>query len=443
MPKYGNKNGGMEKGMNRFEIIEVKAREVLDSRGNPTVETEVILACGCKGRASVPSGASTGQYEAHEMRDGEKRYLGQGVYNACNNVNNRIADKIIGMDVTKQTDIDRIMIDADGTENKTRYGANAMLSVSLACAKAASIALGMPLYRYLGGINAKCLPIPMMNILNGGKHADNTVDFQEFMIAPVGAESFKEAMEIACEVYHTLKIELNVRNLSTGVGDEGGFAPNLATTYDVLDILMDAISKAGYNPGTDVKIAMDAAASELYDAGTDRYYFPGETKMSGKEIWRNSEEMVQLYEDIVNKYPIYSIEDGLDQNDMNGWKVLTYRLGDSIQLVGDDLFVTNKNRLISGINDGIANSILVKVNQIGTLTEAMDAVETAHKAGYTAVISHRSGETEDTFIADLAVALNCGQIKTGAPARSERTAKYNQLLRIEEELGKSSAYGCK
>lgn len=367
--------------------------------------------------------------------------MGQGVYGACNNVNNRIADKLIGMDVTRQIDIDRIMIEADGTENKTRYGANAMLSVSLACAKAASLALGMPLYRYLGGVNAKRLPVPMMNILNGGKHADNTVDFQEFMIAPVGAESFKEAMEIACEIYHTLKIELNVRNLSTGVGDEGGFAPNLATTYEVLDLLVEAIAKAGYNPGVDVQIAMDAAASELYDVASDRYVFPGESRMTGKEIRRNSEEMVQFYEDLVTRYPIYSIEDGLDENDMNGWKVLTYRLGNRIQLVGDDLFVTNKKRLKNGIEDGIANSILVKVNQIGTLTEAMDAVETAHKAGYSSVISHRSGETEDTFIADLAVAMNCGQIKTGAPARSERTAKYNQLLRIEEELGKNSIYG--
>ena len=389
----------------------------------------------------VPSGASTGQYEAHELRDEEKRYMGQGVYGACNNVNNRIADKLIGMDVTRQIDIDRIMIEADGTENKTRYGANAMLSVSLACAKAASLALGMPLYRYLGGVNAKRLPVPMMNILNGGKHADNTVDFQEFMIAPVGAESFKEAMEIACEIYHTLKIELNVRNLSTGVGDEGGFAPNLATTYEVLDLLVEAIAKAGYNPGVDVQIAMDAAASELYDVASDRYIFPGESRMTGKEIRRNSEEMVQFYEDLVTRYPIYSIEDGLDENDMNGWKVLTYRLGNRIQLVGDDLFVTNKKRLKNGIEDGIANSILVKVNQIGTLTEAMDAVEMAHKAGYSSVISHRSGETEDTFIADLAVAMNCGQIKTGAPARSERTAKYNQLLRIEEELGKNSIYG--
>ena len=326
-------------------------------------------------------------------------------------------------------------------KRQTRYGANAMLSVSLACAKAASLALGMPLYRYLGGVNAKRLPVPMMNILNGGKHADNTVDFQEFMIAPVGAESFKEAMEIACEIYHTLKIELNVRNLSTGVGDEGGFAPNLATTYEVLDLLVEAIAKAGYNPGVDVQIAMDAAASELYDVASDRYIFPGESRMTGKEIRRNSEEMVQFYEDLVTRYPIYSIEDGLDENDMNGWKVLTYRLGNRIQLVGDDLFVTNKKRLKNGIEDGIANSILVKVNQIGTLTEAMDAVETAHKAGYSSVISHRSGETEDTFIADLAVAMNCGQIKTGAPARSERTAKYNQLLRIEEELGKNSIYG--
>ena len=427
--------------MNRLEIIEIKAREILDSRGNPTVETDVTLACGCKGRAMVPAGASTGQYEAHELRDEEKRYMGQGVYGACNNVNNRIADKLIGMDVTRQIDIDRIMIEADGTENKTRYGANAMLSLSLACAKAASLALGMLLYRYLGGVNAKRLPVPMMNILNGGKHADNTVDFQEFMIAPVGAESFKEAMEIACEIYHTLKIELNVRNLSTGVGDEGGFAPNLATTYEVLDLLVEAIAKAGYNPGVDVQIAMDAAASELYDVASDRYIFPGESRMTGKEIRRNSEEMVQFYEDLVTRYPIYSIEDGLDENDMNGWKVLTYRLGNRIQLVGDDLFVTNKKRLKNGIEDGIANSILVKVNQIGTLPEAMDAVETAHKAGYSSVISHRSGETEDTFIADLAVAMNCGQIKTGAPARSERTAKYNQLLRIEEELGKNSIYG--
>ncbi len=429
--------------MNRMEIIEVKAREVLDSRGNPTVETEVILACGCKGRAIVPSGASTGQYEAHELRDGEKRYFGNGVTAAVNNVNSRIADRIIGIDVTKQTEIDRIMIEADGTENKTRYGANAMLSVSLAVANAAANALNMPLYRYIGGVNAKVLPVPMMNILNGGKHADNTVDFQEFMIAPVGAESFKEAMQIACEVYHTLKRELNDRGLFTGVGDEGGFAPDLSSVYEVLDILMIAIEKAGYKPGIDVKIAIDAAASELYDASSMVYVFEGESRMSGKDIRRNSEEMVQLYEDLVSKYPIYSIEDGLDENDMNGWKVLTYRLGTKLQLVGDDLFVTNTKRLSAGISNNIANSILVKVNQIGTLTEAIDAVEMAHKAGYTAVISHRSGESEDSFIADLAVALNTGQIKTGAPSRSERTAKYNQLLRIEEELYKNAVYGYK
>ena len=388
----------------------------------------------------VPSGASTGQYEAHELRDGEKRYMGQGVYGACNNVNNRIADKLIGMDVSRQNEIDRIMIEADGTDNKTRYGANAMLSVSLACAKAASMALGMPLYRYLGGVNAKRLPVPMMNILNGGRHADNTVDFQEFMIAPVGAESFREAMEIACEIYHTLKIELNIRNLSTGVGDEGGFAPNLATTYDVLNLLVEAIAKAGYNPGVDVQIAMDAAASELYDVASDRYIFPGESRMTGKEIRRNSEEMVQFYEDLVTRYPIYSIEDGLDENDWDGWQELTKRLGEKIQLVGDDLFVTNTKRLDAGIKLHCGNAILVKVNQIGTLSEAFEAVEMAHKNGYKAVISHRSGETEDTTIADIAVALNAGQIKTGAPCRSDRVAKYNRLLTIEEELKDAAAY---
>lgn len=357
------------------------------------------------------------------FRDEEKRYMGQGVYGACNNVNNRIADKLIGMDVTRQIDIDRIMIEA--MELRIRHDMVQMpAECTLACAKAASLALGMPLYRYLGGVNAKRLPVPMMNILNGGKHADNTVDFQEFMIAPVGAESFKEAMEIACEIYHTLKIELNVRNLSTGVGDEGGFAPNLATTYEVLDLLVEAIAKAGYNPGVDVQIAMDAAASELYDVASDRYIFPGESRMTGKEIRRNSEEMVQFYEDLVTRYPIYSIEDGLDENDMNGWKVLTYRLGNRIQLVGDDLFVTNKKRLKNGIEDGIANSILVKVNQIGTLTEAMDAVETAHKAGYSSVISHRSGETEDTFIAGS----GCGyELRTDQDRSTSQKRTYSEI----------------
>ena len=423
-------------------IAEVHAREVLDSRGNPTVECEVTTESGAWGRAIVPSGASTGEREALELRDGDKdRFDGKGTLKAVANVNEKIAPAVLGLNVFDQALIDKTMLDLDGTEFKSNLGANATLAVSLASARAAADSCGLPLYKYIGGTNGKVLPVPMMNILNGGKHADNTVDFQEFMIAPVGAESFKEAMEIACEIYHTLKIELNVRNLSTGVGDEGGFAPNLATTYEVLDLLVEAIAKAGYNPGVDVQIAMDAAASELYDVASDRYIFPGESRMTGKEIRRNSEEMVQFYEDLVTRYPIYSIEDGLDENDMNGWKVLTYRLGNRIQLVGDDLFVTNKKRLKNGIEDGIANSILVKVNQIGTLTEAMDAVETAHKAGYSSVISHRSGETEDTFIADLAVAMNCGQIKTGAPARSERTAKYNQLLRIEEELGKNSIYG--
>ena len=427
--------------MMHYVISDVHAREILDSRGNPTVEAQVIVNDRYIGVAAVPSGASTGKYEAVELRDGELRYMGLGVMKAVRNVNFKIKDVLVGKDALNQRRIDKILTETDGTENKSNLGANATLAVSMAAARAASKALDIPLYRYLGGIDTARIPVPMMNILNGGRHATNTVDFQEFMIAPVGAESFKEAMEIACEIYHTLKIELNVRNLSTGVGDEGGFAPNLATTYEVLDLLVEAIAKAGYNPGGDVQIAMDAAASELYDVASDRYIFPGESRMTGKEIRRNSEEMVQFYEDLVTRYPIYSIEDGLDENDMNGWKVLTYRLGNRIQLVGDDLFVTNKKRLKNGIEDGIANSILVKVNQIGTLTEAMDAVETAHKAGYSSVISHRSGETEDTFIADLAVAMNCGQIKTGAPARSERTAKYNQLLRIEEELGKNSIYG--
>ena len=427
--------------MNRLEIIEIKAREILDSRGNPTVETDVTLACGCKGRAMVPSGASTGQYEAHELRDEEKRYMGQGVYGACNNVNNRIADKLIGMDVTRQIDIDRIMIEADGTENKTRYGANAMLSVSLACAKAASLALGMPLYRYLGGVNAKRLPVPMMNILNGGKHADNTVDFQEFMIAPVGAESFKEAMEIACEIYHTLKIELNVRNLSTGVGDEGGFAPNLANAKDIFLILNESVEQSGYQIGKDICYAMDAAASELYDSKRKQYYFPGESKAMQKEIYRTTDEMTAYYKELTKEFPIVSIEDALDEEDWQGWKMLTDELGKNIQLVGDDLFVTNVARLREGIKENIANSILIKPNQIGTLTETLDAIETAAKSDYKTIISHRSGESEDTTIADIAVATNAGLIKTGAPCRSDRTAKYNRLLRIEEELGSLSKYG--
>lgn len=426
--------------MRAIKIINVHAREILDSRGNPTIEVEVELEAGVSGIAQVPSGASTGEHEALELRDGEKRYQGLGVENAVTNVNTRIADKLIGKNAFEQAEIDRIMLEADGTDNKSRYGANAILGVSLAVAKAAATALKMPLYRYIGGVNARTIPVPMMNILNGGKHADNTVDLQEFMIAPVGAESIKQGMQMACEIYHTLKQILKDKGLSTAVGDEGGFAPNLPSSQAVLDIIMEAIQTAGYKPGEDVKIAIDAAASELYIETQDLYYFPGESQMSGKEVYRNAEEMVQYYEELVERYPIYSLEDGLNEDDLRGWKLLTYRLGDKIQLVGDDLFVTNTKRLAMGIENEIANSILIKYNQIGTLTETLNAIHMATRAGYSTVISHRSGETEDSFIADLAVAVNAGQIKTGAPCRSDRTAKYNQLLRIEEELGKVSIY---
>lgn len=426
--------------MREVKIIDVHAREILDSRGNPTVEVDVEIEGGIIGRAQVPSGASTGEHEALELRDGEKRYQGQGVENAVTNVNTRIADRIIGQNVFHQAEIDRIMLEADGTENKSKYGANAILGVSLAVAKAAATALKMPLYRYIGGVNARTIPVPMMNILNGGKHADNTVDLQEFMIAPVGADSVKHGMQMACEIYHTLKSILKKKGLSTAVGDEGGFAPDLPSSQAVLDIIVEAITEAGYHPGEDVKIAIDAAASELYMENQDLYYFPGESQMSGKDVYRNAEEMVQYYEDLVSKYPIFSLEDGLNENDVRGWKLLTYRLGDKIQLVGDDLFVTNTERLSMGIDAQIANSILIKYNQIGTLTETLNAIHMATRAGYSTVISHRSGETEDSFIADLAVAVNAGQIKTGAPCRSDRTAKYNQLIRIEEELGKVSIY---
>ncbi len=426
--------------MREYEILDVQAVEILDSRATPTLEVTVTLKDGITGSAAVPSGASTGQYEAHELRDGDKRHMGKGVEQAVTNVNTRIADKIIGMNVLEQVKIDRLLIQADGTDNKRKYGANAILGVSLACACAAANALGIPLYRYLGGTGAKVLPVPMMNILNGGKHADNTVDLQEFMIVPVGADTFVRAMEMACEVYHNLKQVLKAKGLSTGVGDEGGFAPNLANTSEVLDLIIEAVDKAGYQPGSDVKIALDAAASELYDENSDLYYFPGESKMAGKEIYRNAEEMVQYYEDLVQRYPIFSIEDGLHDNDMKGWKLLTYRLGEKIQLVGDDLFVTNTARLSEGIREHIANAVLIKYNQIGTLTETLDAIEMAKNAGYKTIISHRSGETEDTFIADLAVAVGSGQIKTGAPCRSDRTAKYNRLIKIEKEIGKVSEY---
>ncbi len=422
------------------KIENVYAREILDSRGNPTVEVDVVTECGYTGRASVPSGASTGEYEAHELRDDEKRYLGKGVSKAVNNVNTRICDKIVGMNVFEQAEIDRVIIDADGTDNKSKFGANAILGVSLAVARAASNALDIPLYRYIGGINSRKMPLPMMNIMNGGKHADNTVDIQEFMIAPVGAENFKACLEMCTNIYHTLKKILSKKGLSTGVGDEGGFAPDLASSFEVLDCIMEAIEQAGYKPYDDIKIALDVAASELFDDNSGMYYFPGESKMTGREIYRNSEEMVQYYEELVKKYPIYSIEDGLDENDMKGWKVLTFRLGESIQLVGDDLFVTNKKKLQQGIDDGIANSILIKYNQIGTLSETMETISLAIANGYKPIISHRSGETEDTFIADLAVATNSGQIKTGAPCRTDRNAKYNQLLRIEANLEKTAIF---
>lgn len=427
-----------------INIVDVYAREIMDSRGNPTVEVEVIVECdgggSYLGRAAVPSGASTGAFEAVEMRDGGKRYLGLGVQNAVDNVNNIIAKEIIGMNAIDQIAIDKKMIDLDGTHNKAKLGANAILGVSMAVAKAAAEALSLPLYQYLGGISARQLPVPMMNILNGGKHADNTVDLQEFMIMPVGAKSFKEALRMCAEVYHNLKKVLKDKGLSTAVGDEGGFAPDLATAEEVIEVILEAVKKAGYKQGEDIRIAMDSAATELYDEKDGKYHFTGESKMKGTEVVRTSEEMVAYYENLVNKFPIISIEDGLAEEDWKGWKLLTEKLGNKIQLVGDDLFVTNTERLQKGIDLGVANSILIKVNQIGTLTETFDAINLAHKNNMTAVVSHRSGETEDATIADIVVAVNAGQIKTGAPARSDRVAKYNQLLRIEEELDGVSEY---
>ncbi len=428
-----------------LRIVEVHAREILDSRGNPTVEAEVTVEKEpggerITGRAAVPSGASTGRFEAVELRDGETRYFGLGTMKAVNNVNTKIREALLGMNALDQGLIDRILIDQDGTENKSNLGANATLGVSMACAKVSSLALRIPLYRYLGGAHTRLLPVPMMNILNGGKHADNTVDFQEFMIMPVQAESFADGLRICAEIYHNLKQICNQKGLSTGVGDEGGFAPSLADAEEVLSLIVDSIKAAGYAPGQDIKIAMDAAASELYDETTDTYYFPGESRMRNQEIRRSASEMVAYYEKLVERFPIISIEDGLFEDDWDGWQLLTKTLGEKIQLVGDDLFVTNTKRLDAGIKLQAANAILVKVNQIGTVSEAMEAIEMAHKNGYKTVISHRSGETEDTFIADLAVAVNAGQIKTGAPCRSDRIAKYNQLLRIEEELGSVACY---
>ncbi|MDG6876351.1 phosphopyruvate hydratase [Clostridium perfringens] len=416
-----------------IEIIDVVARQILDSRCFPTVEVEVYLEDGTVGRAAVPSGASTGIYEAVELRDGDKdKYLGKGVEKAVANINDTIAEEIIGLNVLDQAYIDKTLIELDGTKNKGKLGANAILGVSLAVAQAAANYLGMPLYQYIGGVNAKVLPVPMMNIINGGSHADNSVDIQEFMIMPVGFDCFERAVRACAEVYHALKKTLNSKGYSTGVGDEGGFAPNLKSNAEAIEVILEAIEKAGYEPGKEFFIAIDAASSEYYKDG--KYVLEHE----GKTL--TAAEMVDFFEDWVNKYPIISIEDGMAEEDWEGWKLMTERLGKKVQLVGDDLFVTNTERLKTGIEKGIANSILIKLNQIGTLTETLNAIEMANRAGYTAVVSHRSGETEDTTIADLVVAVNAGQIKTGAPARSERVAKYNQLIRINEELGEVAEY---
>ena len=415
------------------EIVDIVAREILDSRSFPTVEVEVYLEDGTIGRAAVPSGASTGIFEAVELRDGDKeRFNGKGVLNAVKNVNETIADELIGLNALDQTFIDKTLIELDGTKNKGKLGANAILGVSLAVARAAAEYLGLPLYQYVGGVNAKVLPVPMMNIINGGEHADNSVDLQEFMIMPAGAGDFREALRMCSEVYHVLKKLLNEKGYSTGVGDEGGFAPNLKSNEEAIEVIIEAIEKAGFKPGKDIFIALDPASSEFFEDG--KYVL----KHEGKTL--TPEEMVGFYENLVNKYPIISIEDGMAEEDYEGWKIMTERLGNKIQLVGDDLFVTNTERLKMGIEKGIANSILIKLNQIGTLTETLDAIEMANRAGYTAVISHRSGETEDTTISDLVVAVNAGQIKTGAPGRSERVAKYNQLLRIAEELDDVAQY---
>ncbi|RHW38935.1 phosphopyruvate hydratase [Neobacillus notoginsengisoli] len=417
-------------------IIDVYAREVLDSRGNPTVEVEVFTDSGAFGRALVPSGASTGEHEAVELRDGDKgRYLGKGVLKAVENVNDLIAPELIGeYSVLDQVGVDHALIELDGTENKGKLGANAILGVSMAVAHAAADYLDIPLYQYLGGFNSKQLPVPMMNIVNGGEHADNNVDIQEFMIMPVGAPNFREALRMGAEIFHSLKSVLQEKGLNTAVGDEGGFAPNLGSNEEALQTIVTAIEKAGYKPGEEIMLAMDAAASEFYNREDGKYH------LSGEGVVKTSEEMVDWYAEMASKYPIISIEDGLDENDWDGHKLLTERLGDKVQLVGDDLFVTNTKKLAQGIEQGVSNSILIKVNQIGTLTETFDAIEMAKRAGYTAVISHRSGETEDATIADIAVATNAGQIKTGAPSRTDRVAKYNQLLRIEDQLAETAQY---
>ena len=427
--------------MNRYlPITYIYAREILDSRGNPTVEAEVVLDGVYEARASVPSGASTGQFEAVELRDGQERYLGLGVEKAVANVNTKIANALLGENALSQGYIDHLLIDADGTENKSNLGANAILPVSMAVAKASARALGLPLYQYLGGIRTDSMPVPMMNILNGGRHSKNSLDFQEFMILPVGAENFKESIRMGTEVYHKLKLILNKDQMVSAVGDEGGFAPDLKNAREALEYLMRAVELAGYDPGKDVVFAMDAAASELLNERTGCYDFPGEGSQEGCQISRSANEMIDYYESLTAEFPLVSIEDGLAENDWEGWQKLTCRLGQNIQLVGDDLFVTNTRRISCGIKLQTANAVLIKLNQIGTLTEAFDAIHMAHKAGYRTIISHRSGETSEDMIADLAVACGSGQIKTGAPCRAERTAKYNQLLRIQEELGELASF---
>ena len=421
-------------------IRDIYAREILDSRGNPTVETEVLAGTDTVGRSAVPSGASTGQYEAVELRDGEARYEGKGTEQAVSHVNAELARVVIGKNVLEQSKLDQALIRTDGSPNKQNLGANALLGISMAAAKTAAKALNIPLYRYLGGIAAGTLPVPMMNVLNGGVHADNTLDIQEFMIMPVGAESFREGLRMCAEIYHVLKEILKKRGLSTAVGDEGGFAPDLADAEEALSLLSEAVKRAGYQTGKDIVFALDMAASELYEKELQKYVFPGESKMRGEKVVRSAEQIIEELERLRGKYPVCSVEDPLDEEDWEGWKKLTDRLGKRMQLVGDDLFVTNVERLKKGIRLGAANAILVKVNQIGTLTEAVCAVETAFRAGYRVILSHRSGETEDTLIADLAVAFNAGQIKAGAPCRSERVAKYNQLLRIEEQLAETAEY---
>ena len=420
------------------EIIDIVAREILDSRGNPTVEVEVVLDSGIIGRAAIPSGASTGEFEAVELRDGDKgRYLGKGVLKAVDNVNEIISNEIIGIDVRFQSEIDSILIELDGTPNKEKLGANAILGVSMACAKAAAIYCDLPLYNYLGGIAAKVLPVPLMNILNGGKHAENEIDFQEFMIVPVNAYSFSEALRMGVEVFHTLKKVLKEKGLASGVGDEGGFAPEIKSNRKALDMIVEAVKKAGFNPGDDIYLALDPASSEFYSKENGKY------NLKSERLSLTSAEMVDYYEALVNDYPIISIEDGMAEEDWDGWKLKTEKLGNRIQLVGDDLFVTNKERLLRGIEMGVCNSILIKVNQIGTISETFDTMQTAHKNGYSTVISHRSGETEDTTIADIAVSVNAGQIKTGSGCRTDRIAKYNQLLRIEEYLGEEAIFAGK